>query len=293
MIRKAFYFLLCILFSVAILAACTKSSQVPELVATTTVVPQDTEVVATPTIRPTETQVFAMPTGVWHLLILGDSTSWKLGKAYASQIEKDVGVKVVLKDYAVPSLSIGQVINALKKEGTIRIDLSGLSEAISDADVIVLYGNPMDSYIPENLSDSEVCLFTFIPPTNCSPGTNEKYISDLKWVWGEIFRLRNGKPTILRTMDMYSSWISIWNEKGVYLACTRCWENLSYSLRIAAEAYHIPFVHRYDAYNGVNHDEDPKEKGYIQSDGTHPSDLGAQVTAELLAQLGYEPVPQP
>src|SRR4030042_2575223 len=121
-VRKAFYFLLCILFSVAILAACTKSSQVPEVVATTTVVPQDTEVVATPTIRPTETQVFAMPTGVWHLLILGDSTSWKLGKAYASHIEKDVGVKVVLKDYVVPSLSIGQVINALKKEGTIRID---------------------------------------------------------------------------------------------------------------------------------------------------------------------------
>src|SRR4030065_2765466 len=125
-IRKAFYFLLCILFSVAILAACTKSSQVPEVVATTTVVPQDTEVVATPTIRPTETQVFAMPTEVWHLLILGDSTSWKLGKAYASQIEADVGVKVVVEDFTAGGLSIGELLNALKNEEPIRWELNDL-----------------------------------------------------------------------------------------------------------------------------------------------------------------------
>ncbi len=295
MIRKAFYFMLCILFSVAILAACTKSSQVPEVVVTTTGVPQDTEVVATPTIRPTETVIVPTPTEeVWHLVVIGDSSLWRLGKAYASQIEKDVGVKVVLKDYAEDSLSIGHVLNALKQEGKIRGDLYGLSEAISDAEVIVLYGNPRDSVIPENPWDSEGCLYEIgLPPKNCNPAAIEQYITDLKWIWGEIFRLRNGQPTILRTMDFYNPWISTWNETDTYLACTRSWENSSNAIRIAAEAYHIPFVHRYDAYNGVNHDEDPREKGYILSDGTHPNDLGAQVTAELLAQMGYEPVPPP
>jgi hypothetical protein len=298
-IRKAFYFLLCFLSLIAILAACAKTPQETEVVATTTFVPQNTDVVARPTIRPTETQVFAMPTDVWNLLILGDSTSWKLGKAYAYQIEKDVGVKVVVEDFTAGGLSIGELLNALKNEEPIRYELHDLPTAISDAEVIVLeVANPVGSIMPENPEDFLPCDYstgylTGDPPKNCNPAAREQFVTDLKWIWGEIIRLRNGKPTIFRSMDLYMPWVSIWNEKGVYLACTRCWENLSYSLRIAAEAYHIPFVHRYDAFNGVNHDEDPQKKGYIQSDGTHPSDLGAQFTAELLAQLGYEPLLPP
>jgi hypothetical protein len=281
-IRKAFYFFLCILFLMAIMAACAKT-------------PQETEVVATPTVQSIETAVIPTPTQEpWHLLILSDSSGWGLAKAYASQIEKNVGVKIVVEDYAVPDLSVGQVINALKQEGTIRGDLSGLSAAISDADVIVLYGNPRDSVIPENPGDVEGCLYDIgLPPKICNPASFEKYITDLKWVWGEIFRLRNGKPTILRAIDFPNPWISTWYETDTYLACTRCWENGSNAVRLAAEAYHIPFLSRYDAYNGVNHDEDPREKGYIRSDGNHPNTLGAQVIAELLAQMGYEPVPPP
>jgi hypothetical protein len=66
-----------------------------------------------------------------------------------------------------------------------------------------------------------------------------------------------------------------------------------YAVRLAAEAYDIPFLSRYDAFNGANHNEDPREKGYIRSDGEHPSDLAGQYTAELLSQMGYEPVPSP
>jgi hypothetical protein len=268
-IRKPFRLMFCILFSIAILAGCAKSPQAPT-------------VVATPTVE------------VWQLVVIGDSTLWGLGTTYKSQIEKDVGVKIVLKDYAVGDLSIGEVINVLKQEGTIRADLSGLSAAISDADVIVLYGNPRDSVIPENPGDVEGCLYNIgLPPKICNPASFEKYITDLKWVWGEIFRLRNGKPTILRAVDFPNPWISTWYKTDTYLACTRCWENGSNAVRLAAEAYHIPFLSRYDAYNGVNHDEDPVEKGYIRSDGNHPTELGAQVIAELLAQMGYEPVPPP
>jgi hypothetical protein len=299
-IRKAFYFMVCSLFSVGILVSCAKSPQVPEVVATTTVVPQDTEVVATPTILPTEPKAFAMPTDVWHLLILSESSMWGLGEAYAAQIEKDVGVKVVVEDYAVGGLTVGEALNALRNEAPIRYDLSGLSAAISDADVIVMghTGDPAVSLIPENKWDGDLCVYSIgnvsgNPPTHCNPAALEQYTTDLKWIWGEIFRLRNGQPTILRSLDVYNPWISIWNEKDIYLACTRCWENLSNAVHMAAEAYHIPFLSRYDAYNGVNHDEDPREKGYILSDGTHPTDLAQQVTAELLAKLGYDPVPPP
>jgi hypothetical protein len=267
-IRKSFWLVLCVVFSVAILAACSRlfSAKTPTM-------PKDED---------------------WHLLILSDSSGWGLGKAYESQIEKDVGVKVVLEDYAMGDLRIGEVIHALKNEEPIRYELLDLSTAISDAEVIVLYGNPRDSYIPENPGDAEGCLYDIgLLPKNCNPASNEKYITDLKWVWREIFRLRDGKPTILRSMDLYNPWISTWYKTDTYLACTRCWENGTNAIRLAAEAYHIPFLSRYDAYNGVNHDEDPREKGYILSDGTHPTDLAQQVTAELLAQMGYEPVPPP
>ena len=36
-----------------------------------------------------------------------------------------------------------------------------------------------------------------------------------------------------------------------------------------------------------------REKGYISIDGQHPSGLGQQYAAELLAQMGYEPVTLP
>jgi len=68
---------------------------------------------------------------------------------------------------------------------------------------------------------------------------------------------------------------------------------MSDAARLAAEPYGIPFLSRLDAFNGPDHDEDPREKGYIVSDGEHPSDLAAQYTAELLSQMGYEPVPPP
>ena len=69
--------------------------------------------------------------------------------------------------------------------------------------------------------------------------------------------------------------------------------DISNASRLAAEAHGIPFLSRLDAFNGPNHDEDPRKKGYIVSDGEHPSDLAGQFTAELLSTMGYEPVLEP
>ncbi len=54
-----------------------------------------------------------MPTGPgaeWQLVVIGDSSLWGLGEAYASQIERDLAVKVTLEDFALPSLSAGTVL---------------------------------------------------------------------------------------------------------------------------------------------------------------------------------------
>ncbi len=49
-------------------------------------------------------------------MVIGDSSMWGLGKAFAVQIEKDLGVQVVLADYALPELSAGQVLADLRRE---------------------------------------------------------------------------------------------------------------------------------------------------------------------------------
>jgi lysophospholipase L1-like esterase len=45
----------------------------------------------------------------------------------------------------------------------------------------------------------------------------------------------------------------------------------------------------FDVFNGPNHEEDPREKGWMEGDGYHPNDAGAAAIAEALAAVGFEP----
>lgn len=229
---------------------------------------------------------------VWHLVIISDSSLWGVGEAFAAQIEKDMGVSVVVQDYANQAGSAGEMLQALKTGKSFNAKLEELPAVLKDAEVVVMFLNPDDSINPENPLNLEGC-FIYRAPTSCEPDSYEQWTADLKAIWGEILRLRKGKDTILRAVDVYNPLVSHWNENDVFEPCTKCWENMSAAARLAAEAYNIPFLSRLDAFNGPNHAEDPRLKGYIDPDGEHLSDLGAQYTAELLAQLGYEPVEAP
>jgi hypothetical protein len=230
-----------------------------------------------------------MPTGpdvVWDLVIIGDSSLWKLGKAYAAQIEKDVGVKVVLHDFSNRYSSAGTVLKVLAPGDD---QSEGLVTALRDAEVVVMFVNPMDSIDPQKPHDLEQC-FLNKAPESCPPEAFEKYTADLEAIWAEIFKLRDSQPIILRATDIYNPLVRPWTLKKVLEPCTTCWEMMNNAAQMAAETYHIPFLSRHNAFNGVTHFEDPREKGYIDPDGEHPTDLMGQYTAELLSKLGYAPV---
>jgi hypothetical protein len=229
---------------------------------------------------------------VWHLVVIGDSSMWELGEAFAAQIEKDVGVAVVLEDFALPTLSAGEVLEALQTGRSSRARLEKLPTALKEAEVVVMFVNPIDSINPEKPLNLDGC-FDYRAPESCEPDTFYKWTGDLKMIWAEIFKLRKGKETILRATDLYNPLVSGWKKNGVFEACTECWVNMSNASRLAAEAYNIPLLSRLDAFGGMNHDEDPRQKGFIRDDGEHPSELGAQFIAELLSQMGYEPVSPP
>jgi lysophospholipase L1-like esterase len=57
-----------------------------------------------------------------------------------------------------------------------------------------------------------------------------------------------------------------------------------------ATQYGIPVARVYRDFNGPNGDQDPGDKGYIAADGFHNNDAGARRMAELLRELGYEPL---
>ncbi|MCL7454299.1 MAG: SGNH/GDSL hydrolase family protein [Anaerolineae bacterium] len=229
----------------------------------------------------------------WHLVVIGDSSLWGLGEAFASRIESDLGVQVVLTDFALPGLSAGHVLRALQMEKPPSLSWDEeLANDLRQADVVVMFVNPVDSVDPEQPLDLNSC-FVNRAPASCSPETFGQYTADMKAIWAEILALRAGQPTILRATDIYNPLVSPWNDAGVFEACTACWQNMSHAARLAAEAYNIPFLSRYDAFNGTNHDEDPREKGYIHADGEHPSELASQFTADLLSQMGYDPVSPP
>jgi hypothetical protein len=152
--------------------------------------------------------------------------------------------------------------------------------------------NPMDSIDPAPAESINAC-FAAAMPAPCSDKQFARYTTDLKAIWAKIFEIRAGRPTVLRAIDAANPFAGAWKENHVLDACNACWSCTSTAPRQAAEAYHIPFVSRYDAFNGINHDQDPAQKGYVGIDGIHPSDSARQLTAKLLGKLGYAPVPPP
>lgn len=232
------------------------------------------------------------PNAVWHLVVIGDSTLSGLANAFAQQIEKDVGVQVVPEDWTSASLMAATVLQMLQTGNTSGSASEGLPGALKDADVVVMSVVPWGSVVPGKPLDLNGCFYASAPKS-CGPETFEKWTTDLETIWGEILRLRAGSPTILRAMDRYNPMVAPWKQNGVFEACTQCWVNMSDAARKAAAAYNIPLLSLLDAFDGPNHDEDPRLKGYIGSDGLLPSDAGTQYVAEILSKMGYEPVTPP
>jgi hypothetical protein len=249
---------------------------------------------AAPTQQPSPTP-FAMPSGPgaeWQLVVIGDSSLGGLGEAYASQIEKDLGVKVTVEDFALPTQRASTVLEALQTGKSSNARLEKLPAAVREAEVVVMFVNPYGSVDPAKPLSFEGC-FGCSAPQACEPEAWEKYTADMSAIWAKIIELRLGQPTILRATDLYNPLVASWNDCDIFAACVACWGNMSAAARKAAETYNIPFLSRFDAFGGPEHDQDPIQKGYFTEDGEHPNEAANQFTAELLAKMGYEPAAIP
>jgi hypothetical protein len=201
----------------------------------------------------------------WDLVYISDSTGWGVAEKYAVNIEKDTRKTVKVKDYAIGGLSAIEVLDALCS-GPEDIDnnnkLITLQSDIAEAEVIVLFVNPRGALSKGGVHGGmEKCIDykSGNPPDSCTAQMYQPFTENLKSIYEEIFSLRNGQPTIIRAVDLYNPVIIEHRERDMEIECTECQEIFNTAVRNAADAFNIPFVSVYDAFNGPNHNEDPRE----------------------------------
>jgi len=234
----------------------------------------------------------------WDLVYISDSTGWGVAKKYAENIKRDTGKTVHVKDYAIGALSAIEVLYALHGDSgqmNIRERLQSLRSDVAEAEVIVLFVNPRGEPSKGGVQGGmEKCLDyrSGNPPDSCTIQMYQPYTENLKSIYKEIFSLRNGQPTIIRATDIYNPVISEHRKRSMEIECTQCQEIFNTAVRNAADEFNIPLVSIYDAFNGTDHNEDPREKGYIGDDGIHASEKGRQTIANFLSEVGYDPVKQ-
>jgi hypothetical protein len=242
----------------------------------------------------------------WDLLIISDSSNWGMGQYYAKLIESDMNVKVNLHDCWVATLATLRTLQTLQNGGTWSSNVSDencqkpLTDLVKEAEVMVLFGNPIGSNSPSGL---DTCVaggysgknqstgFELYKETllaSCSPENWATYKTNLGLLIDEIFKIREGRPLILRMTDFYIPAHSEWTQYGVDEVCTACISAFSEAIRQVAEAHSVPVADTMVGFNGKDYMSDPVDAGYIGPDRMHISDAGAQYIATLLQQTGYE-----
>ena len=257
-----------------VLAACgdTNGTAHPNRATTTTALVQ--EVSAT-------SEVAEVVPEIWDLLYIQDSLGFGVADLYAERVVEELGVGVRVHNKAIGNLSAVTILDRIRDDWV---------ELVRDAEIIVLFGNPRGSGYT---SDVEICVSGSTvkrePPVHYSKADWEPYQNVLEQIYAEIWRVRDRDPLVLRALTFINPAISAWREAGIEPECTAALEAMNRGIAEAAETGGATLVSTYDLFNGLDHQEDPREKGWIGADGIHLSTDGMRAVAEALVAVGFEP----
>jgi lysophospholipase L1-like esterase len=240
----------------------------------------DPSPVATPTpLLPAPTPAF-VPTplagATWKYTVLGDSSSWGFPPYYGKYIEEDLGVKVQRVSWAQGGYTSAQVLQQLRDDPQVRLD-------VSQSQVVTFYGNPL------GLIGTRIASSGTSASYDCSLQAVSAYKAELAAMADEILSLRRGQPTLIRTYTRFMPFYRLWREQGQFEEYQRCVAALDAAILQVGKERGILAADTGLALNGPNHDQDPNDKGYLY-DGVHENDAGAQVVAEVFRKLGYSAI---
>jgi len=242
----------------------------------TTVLPTLTPIPPTPTPVPTATPIPPTPTATvtepgasWDYVALGCSTPACFGvklsecyvNLYAGYIERDLGVKVTVHNWATGGAGFSQILDLLRTDQELRDD-------ISEAEVITMWSFWLNDLVMQlswynagycGGEDNLDCIREAVPSIK----------ANFDAIIAEILSLRSTTDTIIRIADCGNPFVAEWKEKGVFedLKSLLIDDVVEHMVQSASK-HNIPIVDSYSVLNGPNGDQ-PVDKGYMQADGLH------------------------
>jgi len=212
----------------------------------------------------------------WDYVILGSSIGTWWAENYGALIEADLGVKIVYHSYYVGGQPVGQLLQNVIRYEKLREDIRNAEVITIGSGVYDMYFDAISRYTSGAINRQEM----------------EKKVKAFRETYGsmldEVLSLASPSDTIIRTMDFYYPYVGKDQEKGIYNQNKRYWQKFNKSIVQAARKRGIPVATVFAAYNGLDGNDDPVDKGYIASDRLHPSEEGMKVIAEEFRKLGYE-----
>lgn len=235
----------------------------------------------------------------WSLVVVGDSIPFNSPQdcpGCKSFVDRYAEAVTAATGHAVEVQNLSQH-NSLQIDGLLQeLETDTLRrEALANADIIIVGIAHNDAAMNSN---DDVCDGPNSDnpdwskySAECAVASAELFRPKFESVYSQIVALRDGEPTIFRTVNRYNDWngwpghdlspeglqttkevIDAWNE----MLCT------------AAEKKGFVCADIYTAFNGP--DGLTPSGDLVAADYTHPSDKGNEVIAQVLTDLGFAPL---
>ena len=254
----------------------------------------------TPVSPATETSVPTLTP--WSLVVVGDSIPYNSPMACSgctAFVDRYADALIKATDHPVNVRNLSQL-------GGIQID--GLLEKLmtdafrrdelANADIIIVSIGFNDA--PWNRDDDPCDGPNGNKPDwskyneTCATAAVEIFRPKLESIYAQIVALREGKPTIFRTINRYNDWIGWTSENGetnppeatnATRVVVDAWSSM---ICEAAQKNGFTCADIYHAFNGS--DGLTPSGDLLAKDYTHPSDKGNEVIARILTDLGFAPL---
>jgi lysophospholipase L1-like esterase len=229
----------------------------------------------------------------WDLVALGDSTPTGYGvgadnsyvQAYAEYIEEDLGVGVMVHNWATDSSrTVAEWAEEVRNSDELRDDLRN-AEVITIwlgwhnviPDIGVPRGGPC---YPRSQEVDLDCLAEVTTPMETA---FEDHLS-------EIVPLANPTETLILIADVGIPplFVARWKEDGTFDELQQhAYEVWREYIVQAAGRHRVHLVNTYEVLNGPSGDQE-MSPDYVQSDGLHLNEQGHRLLADRHRQVGYE-----
>jgi lysophospholipase L1-like esterase len=229
----------------------------------------------------------------WDLVALGDSTPTGYGvgadnsyvQVYAEYIEQDLGVGVVVHNWATNSTrTVAEWAEEVRTNDELRGNLRNaeiITIWLGWHDVIPNIGVPRGG--PCYPQTQEVDVDCLAEVTNSMDLAFEDLLL-------EIVSLASPRETLILIADVGIPpvFVAGWKEDGTFDDLKRHAYQVWREYIVQAAARHgVYVVNTYEVLNGPNGDQE-MSPDYVQSDGLHLNEQGHRLLAERHRQVGYE-----